>query len=452
MYVQVISHASTYEEALSKLYRALDEFLVRGVKTNIGFVGNVIKHPEFAAGKATTSFIERNADALFKVNDEGLMGQKLMNYLSEMVVNGPNHPGAIGAPSSRNIPVIPEFPQLDGANLTGWKDVLTKEGPEGWAKAVRSHKGLLVTDTTMRDAHQSLLATRMRTYDLLRAAEPTAKVRRAIVYRPVCCSSAWMLCRAAQSRQLCLWHSDMIFSLLLYFRSTTVSTTLFTRWSNWALQPPREPQGSSELFPWYDLTSKNTRQRFVAVYPHSMRPQRSGAGPSQNSAILRFLRFHGMCTCMQVLAPAGSLEMWGGATFDVAMRFLHECPWERLESLREKIPNIPFQMLLRGANAVGYTSYPDNVVRAFTAQAAKSGVDIFRVFDSLNYLDNLKFCMDAVHQAGGIVEGTICYSGALTHHCIATLATPNIVFVTLFHEDYGKQPSDGIDIQSDIVS
>jgi pyruvate carboxylase len=115
---------------------------------------------------------------------------------------------------------------------------------------------------------------------------------------------------------------------------------------------------------------------------------------------------------VQVLSNAGSIEMWGGATFDVAMRFLHECPWERLESLREKIPNIPFQMLLRGANAVGYTSYPDNVVRAFTAQAAKSGVDIFRVFDSLNYLDNLKFGMDAVQQAGGVVEGTICYSGA----------------------------------------
>lgn len=114
----------------------------------------------------------------------------------------------------------------------------------------------------------------------------------------------------------------------------------------------------------------------------------------------------------QVLANAGSLEMWGGATFDVAMRFLHECPWERLEALRTRIPHVPFQMLLRGANAVGYTSYPDNVVRAFTAQAVQSGVDIFRVFDSLNYMDNLKFGMDAVHQAGGVVEGTICYSGA----------------------------------------
>jgi pyruvate carboxylase len=175
--MQVIAHAPTYEEALSKLYRALDEFLVRGVKTNIGFVCNVIKHPEFAAGKATTSFIERNTDYLFKVNDEGLMGQKLMNYLSEMVVNGPNHPGAIGNPSSKHIPVVPEFPHLKGNELKGWKNVLTAEGPEGWAKKVRAHKGLLITDTTMRDAHQSLLATRMRTYDLLCAAKPTAKVR-----------------------------------------------------------------------------------------------------------------------------------------------------------------------------------------------------------------------------------------------------------------------------------
>lgn len=115
--------------------------------------------------------------------------------------------------------------------------------------------------------------------------------------------------------------------------------------------------------------------------------------------------------------------MWGGATFDVAMRFLHECPWERLERLRAEIPHVPFQMLLRGANAVGYTSYPDNVVRAFTSQAVTSGVDIFRVFDSLNYMDNLKFGMDAVHQAGGVVEGTICYSGAL--RALGTAAAPS---------------------------
>jgi pyruvate carboxylase len=288
---KVISHAPTYEEALRKLDRALSEFFVRGIKTNIDFVINVLRHPEFSSGQATTSFIERNADMLFAINDSSMMGQKLMNYLGDVVVNGPKHPGAIGAPSSRNDPVTPSFPHLEGKPLTGWRDVITSHGPDGWSKAVRGHKGLLVTDTTMRDAHQSLLATRMRTFDMMHAAAPTA----------------------------------------------------------------------------------------------------------------------------QVLANAGSLEVWGGATFDVALRFLHECPWERLERLRERIPNIPFQMLLRGANAVGYTSYPDNVVRAFTAQAVKSGVDIFRVFDSLNYMDNLKFGMDAVDAAGGVVEGAICYSGTPTH-------------------------------------
>lgn len=175
--MQVISHAPTYEEALTKLTRALDEFLVRGIKTNIGFVGNVLRHPEFAGGRATTSFIERNATELFAVRDDGIMGQKLMNYLSEMVVNGPNHPGAIGAPPTSNVPVVPEFPEYDGVKLSGWRDVLKEKGPDGWAAAVRAHKGLLVTDTTMRDAHQSLLATRMRTYDLLQAAKPTGQVR-----------------------------------------------------------------------------------------------------------------------------------------------------------------------------------------------------------------------------------------------------------------------------------
>jgi pyruvate carboxylase len=286
---KVISHAPTYDEALKKLDRALSEFFVRGIKTNIKFVINVLRHPVFVAGRATTSFIEHNADELFAVDDSSLMGQKLMNYLGEMVVNGVIHPGAVGPPSSRNDPVTPVFPHLHTDKLTGWRNVLNEKGPDGWAKAVRAHKGLLVTDTTMRDAHQSLLATRLRTYDIMMAAPPTA----------------------------------------------------------------------------------------------------------------------------QVLAPAASLEMWGGATFDVALRFLHECPWERLERLRETIPNIPFQMLLRGANAVGYTSYPDNVVRAFTDQAARSGIDIFRVFDSLNYMDNLRFGMDAVAAAGGVVEGTICYSGAI---------------------------------------
>lgn len=174
-----------------------------------------------------------------------------------------------------------------GAPLTGWRDVLLKEGPDGWAQAVRKHRGLLLTDTTWRDAHQSLIATRMRTHDMLKAAPATS----------------------------------------------------------------------------------------------------------------------------HVLRNAASLEMWGGATFDVSLRFLHECPWRRLEELREQVPNIPFQMLFRGANAVGYTSYSDNVVREFVREAKTSGIDIFRVFDSLNYLDNLKFGCDAVRDAGGVVEGTICYTG-----------------------------------------
>jgi pyruvate carboxylase len=174
---KVISHAPTYDEALKKLDRALSEFFVRGIKTNIKFVINVLRHPEFVTGGATTSFIERNADELFADDDSSLMGQKLMNYLGEMVVNGPNHPGAIGPPSSRNDPVTPVFLQLQGGKLTGWRDVITEKGPDGWAKAVRAHKGTLVTDTTMRDAHQSLLATRLRTYDIMAAARPTAQVR-----------------------------------------------------------------------------------------------------------------------------------------------------------------------------------------------------------------------------------------------------------------------------------
>jgi len=174
-----------------------------------------------------------------------------------------------------------------GAPEGGWRSVLLSEGPEGLSKAVRKHEGLLVMDTTWRDAHQSLLATRMRTSELLRCADYTS----------------------------------------------------------------------------------------------------------------------------EALANAFSLEMWGGATFDVAMRFLHECPWDRLEALREAVPNIPFQMLLRGANAVGYTNYPDNVVYKFCKQAKESGVDVFRVFDSLNYLDNLKLGADAAAAAGGFVEGAISYTG-----------------------------------------
>jgi pyruvate carboxylase len=185
---------------------------------------------------------------------------------------------------------------MDGPPPPGWRDVLLREGPGGFARAVRRHDGLLLCDTTWRDAHQSLLATRMRTHDLLAAAPMTA---------------------------------------------------------------------------------------------HAM-------------------------------SRAYSLEMWGGATYDVALRFLHECPWHRLELLREKVPNVPFQMLLRGANAVGYTTYADNVTRSFVKEAKMAGIDIFRVFDSLNYLDNMLFGIDAVRAAGGVVEAAIGACSSALRACMCT--------------------------------
>ena len=294
--VKVICKASSFGATVQKMQRALFEFHVRGVKTNIPFLENVFNHPEFLSGNATTSFIEANPE-LFDFGTQGSQeSHKVLTYLAEMIVNGPNHPGAIGPPPSKLSPVPPEIPRNADPNITpaGWRNVLLEKGPEGWAAAVREHResrGVLLTDTSMRDAHQSLIATRMRTHDMLKAAPATA----------------------------------------------------------------------------------------------------------------------------HILQNAGSLELWGGATFDVALRFLHECPWKRLELLREKIPNIPFQMLLRGANAVGYTTYADNVVNEFVLEARRAGVDIFRVFDSLNDVDQLKFGMDAVRAADGVIEGTICYTGDVTN-------------------------------------
>ena len=292
--VKVIVKAPTFAASVQKMQRALYEFHVRGVHTNIVFLENVLRHPEFLAGKATTSFIDRNP-SLFELS-QGSGSSKLLSYLAEMIVNGPNHPGATGDAPAKLIPTPPALPPGADPQLmpSGWRDLLIRQGPEGWAQAVREHRrtrGVLITDTTWRDAHQSLLATRMRTHDMLKAAPATA----------------------------------------------------------------------------------------------------------------------------HILRNAGSLEMWGGATFDVALRFLHECPWRRLELLREQVPNIPFQMLLRGANAVGYTSYADNVVREFVGESKRSGVDIFRVFDSLNDLDQMKFGMDAVRASGGVIEGTICYTGDVSN-------------------------------------
>lgn len=338
--VKVICKAPTFGLAVQKMQRALYEFHVRGIKTNIVFLENVLRHPEFLEGRATTSFIERNPELFNFLTQGPAQSSKLLHYLAEMIVNGPKHPGATGAPPSKVVPAAPALPAGADPHIppSGWRDYLLKQGPEAWAKAIREHRqsrGVLLTDTTWRDAHQSLLATRMRTHDMMKAAPATA----------------------------------------------------------------------------------------------------------------------------HILRNAASLEMWGGATFDVALRFLHEDPWRRLELLREQVPNIPFQMLLRGANAVGYTTYADNIVREFVAEARRAGIDIFRVFDSLNDVDQLKFGMggckcytcsfdqhlllssisldcivflihlrdfiaissklarafftnaDAVRDAGGVVEGTICYTG-----------------------------------------
>lgn len=284
---KVTAHALTFDLACAKLARALVEFRVRGVHTNVPFIVNVLKHPEFRKGMARTDFIETHKE-LFDFPPLRDRANKLLRYLGEVVVNGHPMPGADKTKVSASLPApIPPALGINTPAPFGWRNVLQKLGPEGFARAIRQHPKPLFGDTTWRDAHQSLFATRMRTLDMKNIAQHTS---------------------------------------------------------------------------------------------HAM-------------------------------AGLFALEMWGGATFDVALRFLRESPWDRLEELRELVPNIPFQMLLRGANAVGYTSYPDNVVHAFCKQSVKSGMDVFRVFDSLNYVPNLLLGMEAVHAAGGVVQGEICYTG-----------------------------------------
>ncbi len=285
MLVKVTAHARSFTDAADKLHRALAEFRVRGVSTNIAFLHNVLTHPRFLAGDVDTSFVDDTPE-LFVFPPRKNRAQRLLRYLAEVAVNGAQVPGMTAArPSS--IAAVPPRSDEEVPAPQGWRDILQHRGPAELAKAIRQHRGLLVTDTTWRDAHQSLLATRVRTRDLVEIAPATAR-----------------------------------------------------------LVP--------SLF---------------------------------------------------------SLEMWGGATFDVALRFLHECPWDRLDALRERVPNVPFQMLLRGANAVGYTSYPDNVVVDFARMAKDHGVDVFRIFDSLNYVENLKLGIDAVGEAGGVIEASLCYTG-----------------------------------------
>jgi pyruvate carboxylase len=286
--VKVSSWGLTFAEAAHIMHRALQEFRVRGVKTNIGFLENVITHPVFLGGKCDTSFIDKHPE-LLKFPEKKDRATKVLSFLGDVIVNG--SPG-VAKPLKFNELLEARVPDLDYTRPrpSGSRDLFMKLGAEGLAKWILEQKKLLITDTTMRDAHQSNLATRVRTYDLLKIAEPTSHL-------------------------------------------------------------------GADLF---------------------------------------------------------SLECWGGATFDVSMRFLKEDPWQRLHKLSELIPNILFQMLLRGSNAVGYTNYPDNVVQKFVEEAANSGIDIFRVFDSLNWTKGMAVAMEAVRKTGKICEAAICYTGDIT--------------------------------------
>jgi pyruvate carboxylase len=285
--VKVTAWGHSADEATARMNRALREFRVRGLATNLQFLENVITHPLFRSGEYTTRFIDQTPE-LLRFQPRRDRATKLLQFIGEVVVNG--NPEMKG----RSPPPALPGPQLPDCDLAappppGSRDRLRQLGAEGFARWMRGERRVLLTDTTLRDAHQSLFATRLRSHDML------------------------------------------------------------------------------------------------AIAPHYAR-----------------------------LAPQlFSLECWGGATFDVALRFLKEDPWERLAGLRERIPNILLQMLLRASNAVGYANYADNVVREFVALAAKGGIDLFRVFDSLNWVENMRVAIDAVRESGALCEAAICYSGDL---------------------------------------
>ena len=276
--VKVTSWDRSFPAVCRKAARAINEVRVRGVKTNIPFVTNVLAHPTFVSGQCHTKFIDETPE-LFEIMDSRDRATRVLRYISEIQVANPN--------AERHQYDIPRFPEAREPLGPGLKQLLDEKGPEAVKQWVLDQKKLLLTDTTMRDAHQSLLSTRMRTRDMVKGADGMA----------------------------------------------------------------------------------------------------------------------------DILRDCFSLEMWGGATFDVAYRFLHESPWERLRLLREKIPNIPFQMLLRGSNLVGYANYPDNLVRAFVEEAAQRGIDVFRVFDSLNWVPGMEVAMEEVLRQNKLLEATMCYTG-----------------------------------------
>jgi len=299
--VKVTTVDRTFEGATRKMLRALREIKIRGVKTNIPFLNNVLTHPTFTSGKCYTKFIDETPE-LFELKASNDRAAKVMTYISNQTLANPN---SESKPAFDN----PRVPEYDANKIPeGIKQVLDREGAEGLSKWILNQKKLLITDTTMRDAQQSLLATRMRTRDMTTIATATSHIM-----------------------------SDLL-----------------------------------------------------------------------------------------------SLEMWGGATFDTTYRFLHESPWVRLDELRRRIPNIPFQMLFRGANAVGYSSYPDNLIKAFIQEAANSGIDIFRIFDSLNWLPNMEYAIAEVLKTGKVANVTMCYTGNV-------LETDRDKYDLKYYVDYAKE-------------
>lgn len=286
MLVKVSTWGNNQKDAAMKMHRALREFRVRGVKNNIPFLENLITHDDFVKGKATVGFIQEQP-SLFQFAKRQDRGTKVLRYLADVTVNG--NPDVKVQHDGREFrkPEVPLSP-LGMEYPKGTKDKLTELGPEQFAQWLKNEKKIHYTDTTLRDAHQSLLATRMRTHDMLKVAK-----------------------------------------------------------------------------------------HFAKLHPQTF-----------------------------------SMEAWGGATFDVAMRFLNEDPWKRLEQLREAVPNVLLQMLIRGANGVGYTAYPDNLIEKFVEQSWEKGVDIFRIFDSLNWMENIAPCIEMVrNRTQGIAEGALCYTG-----------------------------------------